>query len=130
MTCFYCSEYLGITDSLVTVKTMCSVPSNKDIPGSIEEHITHLNRLCRVCSAIINVKDICYYVENYKKRLADTFCIDVSNDKNDVHPIQFCAKCFAATGHNLRRGSTPTFSAVIWLQHTNTCSICSDIQKK
>ena len=44
--------------------------------------------------------------------------------------LNFSPKCFAATGHNLRRGSIPTFSAVTWLQHTNTCSICSEMQKK
>ena len=69
-------------------------------------------------------EDTCYYIENYKKRLADTFCID-----ENVHPTQFCPKCFAATWHNLRRGSTPTFSTVTWLQHTNTCSICSKMEK-
>ena len=62
--------------------------------------ITHLNRLCRVCSAIINMKDT-------------------------ILPKMFCSYWA-----QFKKGkSPPTFSAVPWLQHTNTCSICSEMQK-
>ena len=37
------------------------------------------------------------------------------------------ANCFAATGHQKTRGSTPLFSAVTWSPHSTACSICVEM---
>ena len=66
-------------------------------------------------------------MKSHTKRLADTFNIDVGTYANHGHRNRFCAKCFAATGHQKTRGSTPSFSAVTWSPQSNACSICVEM---
>ena len=119
-----CKFYVCLAAILESLNNnMASCPPTCKGLSDVVVHEKHISRLCRICAGIIRERDVFYDVKSHTKRLADTFNIDVGTDANHRHPNRFCAKCFAATGHQKTRGSTPSFSAVTWSPHSTACSI-------
>ena len=123
-----CKFYVCLAAILESLNNnMASCPPTCKGLSDVVVHEKHISRLCRICTGIITERDVFYDVKSHTKRLADTFNIDVGTDANHGHPNRFCAKCFAATGHQKTRGSTPSFSAVTWSPHSTACSICVEM---
>ena len=108
-----------------------------------EIHNKHLQRLCRLCGGIVLTSlDIKKY--NYKYKCTDfsmdiftVFGIDISLDKENVHPKDFCHKCYKLIGRTLHEKSVDAinklrarFSFIAWpdrskhIKDYSQCEVC------
>ena len=101
--------------------------SNASVSNNVE-HAAVLDKLCRVCSKIIKVKDRCYEVKNYHDELSQTFVgVKFADDTGSVHPSKFCFSCYGAINNFKKRGTVPTYKAVKWYPHTSSNCISCEI---
>ena len=59
-----------------------------------------LAKLCRVCEeklhrSKIKTAVVVYSCNKYTKQLLSTFMLDTSRDHADIHPAQFCNRCYS-----------------------------------
>lgn len=63
----------------------------------MDQHRRTLVELCRVCGERLNKaneRQIAYSTSEYATRLDITLNVNVSHDKEDIHPTKFCHKCY------------------------------------
>ena len=94
-----------------------------------------LGRYCRVCGGLLQRgkrKDTIYTCSSHQKSLQDTFGVDVSNDRADVHPQQYCSRCYSVVRRQsaaAAQGVPYRHSVAIfnWQEHTEEdCTVSSN----
>lgn len=56
-------------------------------------------QLCRICGERLTkatVRQVAYSTRSYAERLEAAMMVTVTLDKEDIHPKQFCHKCYRA----------------------------------
>ena len=88
-------------------------------------HKTELQRRCRVCACIIDVKKPSFCCQEDKNKLIlHKLGIDVSTDQLGVHPCRFCLSC-----HTKAKQFADTINSSLvlyeWKGHTDSgCEVC------
>ena len=110
----------------------------------MEFHVENLNSLCRVggCklpSVRSGRKSTTYLAQDYAPELKKIFMIDVSADKENVHPKYFCAACKTAmqdykssadSAVTKCSGGCGQGKLVVWEPHKRVdCSVCITLHK-
>ena len=81
-------------------------------------HLAAMDKLCRVCGAIRSERNCKYYkVVDFASELELVFNIRIADDKNDVHPVLFCTKCFYKIDNFHRQQVKSKFQPLVWLPH-------------
>ncbi|XP_077566608.1 V(D)J recombination-activating protein 1 [Stigmatopora nigra] len=115
----------------------------------IDKHINHLRCLCRLCGIQLRkvtgtIHDVHAVLDNESKTtlrkmgctstkwpevIRMVFQVDVSQDKESVHPLSFCHRCWMTA---IRGGGICNLSGTIvheWKPHSTFCSLCSPIKQ-
>ena len=90
----------------------------------MEFHMGELKKICRVCGRRFKKakkeRERSYECKDYIKELAEVFCIDVSSDHEDIHPLLFCLSCLTVIKkwHTNRGGKVPPVARLFeWSKH-------------
>ena len=89
----------------------------------MEFHMGGLKKICRVCGTRLKKKakkerERSYECKEYIKELVEVYCIDVSSDHEDIHPLLFRLSCLTVIKkwHTNRGGKVPpVFSSALFL---------------
>ena len=80
---------------------------------------THLQKLktsCRVCGCHFQRHKKTFSVKNYAKDLKECFWIATEYDIEDIHPKEFCDKCYFSF-KNIKKGHAHSSKVVNWEPH-------------
>ena len=91
-------------------------------------HVNRLEKMCRVCgernrkfrSRTSQVRK----VTNYDKQLCEIFNTDVVMDDPEIHPPNFCNRCYQTLSRRTKVRS------IEWKSHSQECKVCNDVQSK
>ena len=92
----------------------------------MEYHIDCLKKLCRVCGEVITKHRVTYECTQ-KRELLLVGNIDISHDKETVHPGFFCNKCYSTLTHiKNEKVQTSGLKTVQWAEHNSDyrCETC------
>ena len=71
-------------------------------------------------------------VKKYNIRISETLFTDITLDEKDVHPSNFCHKCYTKMVHIEQRKTSKVHSVPIWSPHSgtscNTCAATSNVK--
>ena len=93
-----------------------------------------LAKLCRVCEeklhrSKIKTAVVVYSCNKYTKQLLSTFMLDTSRDHADIHPAQFCNRCYSVIQRKenaAERDAHYSHSVVVfqWKEHSEgVCAV-------
>ena len=98
-----------------------------------EEHSEALGALCRVCAKPVNRYRDRYLCCEYTEILKEVFLIEVSNDDDVIHPVQFCHCCYMTIQRAVVAQCTFIHTVSVyrqWDQHKDSeCSTCDHMQE-
>ena len=100
----------------------------------IDNHQTHLEKLCRLCGTTIKVNDkytLIKEVNQYTYEIKAPFECDVRYDNLDIHPKGICSlcrrkmdRCYKALG-NVGKISTQE-KMITFQEHSDICLVCGN----
>ena len=93
-------------------------------------HTEALNKLCRFCCELLpkEQKNV-FKVAGYQNMLKSAL-IETDADKSNIHPANFCLRCYASIKNIIGRSTTTThLDKFTWVAHTESCSTCCNFQK-
>ena len=89
-----------------------------------------MDKLCWVCGAIRSERKSKYYrVVDFASELESVFDIGTVDDKNNLHPVNFCTKCYYKIDNFKRHQVKSRFQTLVWvpldMKGCGTCKLAS-----
>ena len=68
--------------------------------------------------------------DKVKDKLYNNLFIDVSKEKEDIHPPKICLKCYSKLKNAEKRKTTFKHELHVWKEHHSNCSVCERVNVK